>query len=328
MSYLLAHLETLLLVAFGDLTRGGFSTMVDYLSPVYWFFLMLSGAAVIVLRKKFPDAPRPFRVPLFPLLQAEFGIGHAGTGKNLEVARAPGYFEVAKGRMGLVSLASGNNQYEWAGLPKVEIPGRPGMNPLRVTTRYEVDHAAAEQLRAIGKKLGVLSNAAAARKEFNITPGGGTGGTGTAAFSFVDGDKFDISSVGHAGDIKGNLRSIDEAQKMADFVIVAQHNSTSEGSRGTGPSDFVVDFARKAIDAGADIYFGHGWHTFLGIEIYKGKPIVYGMGNFFMGEVLLNRIPAGMASGGVQAPERKIIGINTRIASMAAWARLRLKVAM
>jgi poly-gamma-glutamate synthesis protein (capsule biosynthesis protein) len=166
------------------------------------------------------------------------------------------------------------------------------MNPLRVSTRYEVPHAAAEQLRAIGKGLGVMSNAAATRKEFNITPGGGVGGTGTAGFAFVDGDKFNVTSIGHAKDIEGNLRSIDEAAKMADFVVVAQHNSTSEAGRGDGPSAFVVDFARKAIDAGADIYFGHGWHTFLGIEIYKGKPIIYGMGNFFMEEVFLSRIPA------------------------------------
>ena len=48
----------LLLVAFGDLTRGGFSTMVDYLSPVYWFFTTLSGLAVIVLRWREPDAHR------------------------------------------------------------------------------------------------------------------------------------------------------------------------------------------------------------------------------------------------------------------------------
>jgi poly-gamma-glutamate synthesis protein (capsule biosynthesis protein) len=221
------------------------------------------------------------------------GIAHAGTGNNLEEARAPGYFETDFGRMAIVSLASGNNLYEWAGVGKGEIPGRPGMNPLRVSTRYEVDHASAEQLKAIGKKLGVMSDAAAARKEFNITPGGGAGaGTGTAGFTFVDGDKFDISSVGHARDIAGNLRSIDEAQKRADFVIVAQHNSTSEGSRGDTPSKFVVDFARKAIDAGADMYFGHGWHTFLGIEIYKGKPIIYGMGNFFYEEGFLQRIPA------------------------------------
>jgi APA family basic amino acid/polyamine antiporter len=62
----------LLLVALGDLTRGGFSTMVDYLSPVYWAFLTLSGAAVIVLRRREPTAPRPFRVPLYPWLPLLF----------------------------------------------------------------------------------------------------------------------------------------------------------------------------------------------------------------------------------------------------------------
>lgn len=62
----------LLLVTFGALTRGGFSTMVDYLSPVYWAFLALSGAAVIVLRQREPEVPRPFRVPLYPWLPLLF----------------------------------------------------------------------------------------------------------------------------------------------------------------------------------------------------------------------------------------------------------------
>jgi poly-gamma-glutamate synthesis protein (capsule biosynthesis protein) len=222
----------------------------------------------------------------------EAGIVVAGTGANLEEARAPGYIEKDKARVALVSIGSGNNAYEWAGRPKGEIPGRPGMNPLRVTTRYEVDADAAAQLKAIGKKLGVLSDKAAASKEFNITPGGGAGGTGTAAFSFLEGDKFDIVSHGHAKDVEYNLRSIDEATKYSEYVMVAHHNSTSEGSRGANPSEFVVEFARKAIDAGADAYFGHGWHTFLGIEVYKGKPIIYGMGNFFYESGFLTRIPA------------------------------------
>jgi len=63
---------TLVLVALGTWTRSGFSTMVDFLSPVYWFFLTLSGAAVIVLRRRFPDVPRPFRVPFYPWLPLAF----------------------------------------------------------------------------------------------------------------------------------------------------------------------------------------------------------------------------------------------------------------
>ncbi len=68
---------SMLLVGFGTLTRGGFSTMVDYLSPVYWFFLMLSGIAVIRLRRRFPDAPRPFRVPWYPVLPLLFAASSA-----------------------------------------------------------------------------------------------------------------------------------------------------------------------------------------------------------------------------------------------------------
>ncbi len=62
----------LALVGFGAYTRGGFATMVDYLSPVYWLFLTLSGIALFVLRRRYPDAPRPFRVPWYPWVPLAF----------------------------------------------------------------------------------------------------------------------------------------------------------------------------------------------------------------------------------------------------------------
>ena len=63
---------SLLLVGLGGYTHGGFSTMVDYLSPVYWLFLTLSGVALFVLRRRFPAASRPFRVPWYPLVPLAF----------------------------------------------------------------------------------------------------------------------------------------------------------------------------------------------------------------------------------------------------------------
>lgn len=60
------------LIGLGSITRGGFATMVDYLSPVYWFFLSLSSLAVIVLRYRFPETRRPFRVPGYPLTPVLF----------------------------------------------------------------------------------------------------------------------------------------------------------------------------------------------------------------------------------------------------------------
>jgi len=62
----------ILLVGLGTYTRDGFITMVDYSSPVFWLFLSLSGFAVILLRWRHPELPRPFRVPLYPWLPLVF----------------------------------------------------------------------------------------------------------------------------------------------------------------------------------------------------------------------------------------------------------------
>ena len=43
---------------------------------------------------------------------------------------------------------------------------------------------------------------------------------------------------------------------------------------------YMTEIAHGAIDAGADIVIGHGPHYSLPIEVYKGKPVFYGLGNF------------------------------------------------
>lgn len=62
----------LALLLLGALTRKGFETMVDYTAPVFWFFFLLSGIALFVLRWREPNAPRPFRVPLYPVVPLLF----------------------------------------------------------------------------------------------------------------------------------------------------------------------------------------------------------------------------------------------------------------
>jgi amino acid transporter len=62
----------LLLMLLGIATGGGFSTMVEYTAPVFWLFFLLAGASLFVLRWREPDTPRPFRVPLYPVLPLLF----------------------------------------------------------------------------------------------------------------------------------------------------------------------------------------------------------------------------------------------------------------
>jgi Bacterial capsule synthesis protein PGA_cap len=84
---------------------------------------------------------------------------------------------------------------------------------------------------------------------------------------------------------------VKNAAGLADYTIVTIH--AHEGGRErTLPADFLVTFARAMVDAGADLFVGHGPHVLRGIEIYKGKPILYSLGDFIFQNETLLRLPS------------------------------------
>jgi len=87
------------------------------------------------------------------------------------------------------------------------------------------------------------------------------------------------------------IEDVRKAKEQADIVVVSFH--WGQTARGNSRSMriplelstcFVVDYqeelGRAAVDAGADIIWGHHPHELQGIEIYKGKLICYSLGNF------------------------------------------------
>ncbi|HUY31170.1 MAG TPA: amino acid permease [Pirellulales bacterium] len=54
------------------LDRGAFEKMVNFALPLFWAFLLLVGSSLIWLRRREPNIPRPFRVPLYPLTPLAF----------------------------------------------------------------------------------------------------------------------------------------------------------------------------------------------------------------------------------------------------------------
>jgi basic amino acid/polyamine antiporter, APA family len=62
----------LALIAFGAFQKDGFSAMVEFTAPVFWFFFLLTGVALFVLRFREPTIARPFKVPLYPVLPIVF----------------------------------------------------------------------------------------------------------------------------------------------------------------------------------------------------------------------------------------------------------------
>ena len=69
-------------------------------------------------------------------------------------------------------------------------------------------------------------------------------------------------------------------KRQNDLVLVSFHWGAELMN---SPKDYQIELAHNAIDAGADLILGHHPHVVQGIEIYKGKIIVYSLGNYIFG---------------------------------------------
>ena len=75
--------------------------------------------------------------------------------------------------------------------------------------------------------------------------------------------------------------AIKEARQKANYVLVIVHGGNEYYQL---PSPRMKELYRFFVDAGADAVINHHQHCFSGYEFYKGKPIVYGLGNFCFDE--------------------------------------------
>jgi poly-gamma-glutamate synthesis protein (capsule biosynthesis protein) len=73
------------------------------------------------------------------------------------------------------------------------------------------------------------------------------------------------------------VSALSEARKGADFVIFSIHWGPNMRSR---PTPDFRQFARRIIEAGADLFWGHSAHLVQGIEMWKGRPILHDTGDF------------------------------------------------
>ena len=71
---------------------------------------------------------------------------------------------------------------------------------------------------------------------------------------------------------------IDALRSQVDVLVVALHKGVVHTPAHIAMYEKAV--SRAAIDAGADIVIGHHAHITRGVEIYRGKPIFHGLGNF------------------------------------------------
>jgi poly-gamma-glutamate capsule biosynthesis protein CapA/YwtB (metallophosphatase superfamily) len=110
---------------------------------------------------------------------------------------------------------------------------------------------------------------------------------GVARIKSLDGVTIDGTDLDR---LRADVRAL---RPRVDIVIVSHHNrdgstavqfgaergTSAVGRDRTKTEEYQKQFARVALDTGADFVFGHGTHTIQGAEVYNGKPILYAIGH-------------------------------------------------
>jgi poly-gamma-glutamate synthesis protein (capsule biosynthesis protein) len=221
------------------------------------------------------------------------GIVYAGSGEKYASARAARFVSTARGRVGMVATASSYAEAMVAQAGRGEWPGRGGQSALHYTRFFMTPPALWQSVKSI-------------RDAFPNGTGFYVPTNDTADAITMLGERFKLAPNAtkpsysyqmNDADLRDLVAAVTEGKTRSDFMTFAIHAhqfaDTKGGERGlnlpdsedldtnSSIADFLPVLARSVIDAGADAFLGTGVHVLRGIEIYKGRPIFYGLGEFF-----------------------------------------------
>lgn len=228
----------------------------------------------------------------------------AGSGLTLSEARAPAYLDTRAGRVALVAVTAFFRPWNRAAPQRGDAPGRPGIAPLAFERSFTLPPEEFAALERISNGLGLKQEAARHRQMFYSATEAPPEKADRLRFQgseFHRGEEFSLSTDVREADADATLKMLREAKRQADWVIFSFHFHEIGGAAWTTagheseldlPAEFVRSFSRRAIDAGADVVAGHGPHMTLGVEIYRGKPILYSLGNFIFQNDTVEVFPA------------------------------------
>jgi poly-gamma-glutamate synthesis protein (capsule biosynthesis protein) len=214
------------------------------------------------------------------------GVAYAGAGANMREARAATLLETPKGRVTVVATAGTFKPNFAAADGRGGLVERTGISTVRTTLFQQVtapEMKALQQLKTM-RSPSAAPDAALPQQLMVLDQ------------IYQLGDKPGLSYRINQFDLKDIMQAVHTARQHSDFTVFTIHahqSATGEDDTNPVPGDYLVQLFHSVVDAGADVVAGHGNHLIRGIEIYKGKPIFYGLASFsFSGR------PAGTNMGG------------------------------
>ena len=221
------------------------------------------------------------------------GFACAGTGASLSEAAAPAYVDTPSGRFAVIGASSSFHPDAIAGNPARGLPPRPGLNAIRYDTVFRLPEAQMAQLRGIAEAT-MINVADDASRAQGYSPALPEGRMALGPLQFEQAEEAGKMTCVNETDMRRVEAAIREARFMADCVLVAMHSHEIPGLSKEEPDQFFVEFAHRCIDAGAHGVIGTGPHLLRPIEIYKGRPIFYCLGDFIIQLETLQHAPADM----------------------------------
>ncbi|MDX0509583.1 capsule biosynthesis protein CapA [Sinorhizobium medicae] len=209
------------------------------------------------------------------------GFLHAGLGRNArEVSRAS-IATINQRRIALVAMDGGPGpDFMYAADADENRPERPGVNRLRLSQLLEVDDLAFEQIRAVRDKIGYtaidLANDSQPDDPPRLDP---QAEVAIARCVFKRSDRYGRGVRIDEVDMARNLAAIASAARDSALVIAYLHHHHWASDWYQLP-EWVSGVAKRCIDAGASMFVSHGAPVLQPVEIYRGRPIFYSLGNF------------------------------------------------
>ena len=242
----------------------------------------------------------------------ESGLPFSGTGENLAAASRPAYIDTPSGRYALIGCTMSFNPENMAGPQTASLPGRPGVNGIRVTKKYRLPRKDILQIKRIADALGINAASEIIRAE-GYLPQLAKTEQPFGELLFEEGEKAEIVPTVHPEDMKRIADAVAEARFMADYVVVAMHTHELWGKSKETVDPVSRDFSHACIDAGADAVIGTGPHLLRPMEFYKEKPVFYCLGDFIIQLETVLRAPGDMfAKQKLDGNARLDVLFNTR----------------
>lgn len=219
---------------------------------------------------------------------AAAGLAQAGVGDDAAQAAAPGFYDSAKGKVALVSMVSTFRPTTEALPVSAAAPrGRPGVNGLGVTETLLLDGPGYSQVAALACRFARAVPCPPSPLPPSVELFGTrvrAAGGGEKPYSRI----YEVSSA----DLERIVAGARSAKPSARYLVAAIHAHEASSDEDPpasweAPAAFLRTLAHRLIDNGADAFVTTGIHHVGGLEIYHGKPIFYGLGNFIWSDIQL-----------------------------------------